>query len=1262
MDQKRTKLVFLMVPILLFGIIGLKTGESDPEWYKRQSTWEETVRLSRESLIRNGLNEKGENETSGEHQAKLNQLWTLVRRDFRTGIVSQDHQIADPDDIFTNNWILGDFKELAQRYASNCMSGIKDSAVKLASQADSPEDLARLREMYGKSKRCRELIANMKAVNLPAIKLAVSDMGETYPKEYDSTYHSKAVDLFQKRQADVLLTLESGREDAMKEAELLLLGIREALLANPLLDFDTLLVVRRDFNNGEARDASCNFTPESGHDYRAGLISSNFSSQANMRRTGFYNEIATLCGLRGTPKIESLYKSTRGELIRDMKLDFDGQHVLFSSPVKRGKNWQWAVHEMTVPGGNPVEITPSNYPDLHFYSPCYLPDGRIIVSSNANYVGIPCVGGGDLATAFYLLEPKTKKLRQLTFDQDHVNDPVVMNDGRVAYIRWEYSDIPHYFSRRLMSMNPDGTNQTALYGSNSWFPTAFRFPTPVPDHPSLMVGIIAGHHDYGEAGRLVLLDPGLARSYPFHHSPASKEWGPDGSHIVVIPDTLPPEKTGFVQYVPGYGKHVAATICDNIVNSVFLKETPELITHPYPLNSKYILVSMKPKADGLWGIYLVDVFDNVTLIAELEGSGFFEPIPFRPRKRPTIVSSRIKEDATTSSVFISDIYEGPGLKGVPRGTVKALRLFSYHYGYYGRAGINWVGTHGGWDIKRILGTVDVEEDGSAHFIIPANTPVSIQPLDEEGRAVQLMRSWLVGMPGERVSCVGCHEDRNQVTPIKSVSASRRAPESLKLWYGPARPFGFENEVYPVLQKYCIGCHNGENQVGPRSKPSFANADVAYKTLHPYVHRPGTEADMSILNPMEYHATTSPLVQILTKGHYGVRLEQLDRESRDRLYTWIDLNVPQFAEFERGKPIIVSGNINSVERRRELAREFAGIVIDAEMEAKALAIPAALVTYIAPPAEKPIRADELVCKGFPMNRSVAEASQKAGTSEITKTVSLDNEVKMVLKRIPSGSFIMGSLEGHSDERPRTKVRIEQDFWMTETEITNAQYACFDPDHDTKYIDMHFMDRVTPGYIANHPDQPVARVSWQEAMRFCEWLSRKSGLKVSLPSEAQWEWAARSGTETRFFYGDFDSDWGQYANLADQSLRWFNTNNYPGPGNLQWRRAYPLNNNFPLRDERFKDQYFVVDYVGMTKPNAWGLKDMIGNVSEWTKSSYKPYPYSEADSRNDGNLQMPKVVRGGSWADRPADTGSSVRRPYESWQKVYDVGFRIIIEQP
>ena len=383
----------------------------------------------------------------------------------------------------------------------------------------------------------------------------------------------------------------------------------------------------------------------------------------------------------------------------------------------------------------------------------------------------------------------------------------MLNDGRVLYQRWEYSDIPHYFSRRRMTMNPDGTGQLAFHGSNSWFPTAFRFAKPVPDHPTRLVGIISGHHDFGDCGRLAMLDPGLAGAYPFRFRPASKEWGVEGAPIAVTPDVLPAEQTGFVQLIPGRGQTVAGTVCDAIIGHVYRKERPALTTHPYPLSSKYFLVSMKPTPQSLWGIYLVDVFDNATLIAEIEGAALFEPQPLPARPRPPVIPDRVQPASRTAAVHIADIYSGPGLQGVPRGTVKRLRVFSYHFGYNAKAGFPLVGTQAGWDMKRVLGTATVEADGSAYFQIPANTPVSIQPLDEEGRAVQLMRSWLVGMPGELVSCVGCHEQRRETLPMRRNLAHDRRPEPLEPWYGAPRPFAFAHEVFPVLEQYCIGCHD-----------------------------------------------------------------------------------------------------------------------------------------------------------------------------------------------------------------------------------------------------------------------------------------------------------------------------------------------------------------------------------------------------------------------------------------------------------------------
>ncbi|MDD4869183.1 MAG: hypothetical protein PHR77_01385, partial [Kiritimatiellae bacterium] len=475
----------------------------------------------------------------------------------------------------------------------------------------SPEQRAERARFNEHQAEVKAQIAALQSVNREAVRLAIEDMERSFPGKYDGTKHRKALVEFERVYDSITAELDEGKLPAtVSSVEDLLAGVRTVLLANPLLDFDKLLVVRR--------------SPAGS----TGFVPANYLSHASMtQRTGWDNEISILMDLRGKPRLQTLYKSNGTRILRDIRLDFDAQKLLFSSIDEKGR---WAVYEIPSGGGEAHQLTPSTYPDLDFFDACYLPDGRIIVASTANYHGVPCLNGGQPVATLYLLDPATGKLRQLTFDQDHSNDPTVLNDGRVLYQRWEYSDIPHYFARRRMSMNPDGTGQLALYGSNSWFPTAFRFAQPVPDHPTLLAGIISGHHDYGDCGRLALLDPGLASGYPFRFRPTSKEWGVEGKHVALTPDILPPEKSGFVQLVPGRGKTVPGTVCDNIVNGVYLKERPELMTHPHPLSSKYFLVSMKPTLKSLWGIYLVDVFDNMTLIAESKGEALFEPVPLQP--------------------------------------------------------------------------------------------------------------------------------------------------------------------------------------------------------------------------------------------------------------------------------------------------------------------------------------------------------------------------------------------------------------------------------------------------------------------------------------------------------------------------------------------------------------------------------------------------------------------------------------------------------
>ena len=1057
----------------------------------------------------------------------------------------------------------------------------------------------------------------------------ISDLVTTYGEKY-----AKGQEFLARLDA-IEAKLAANAEDAGAKAELEAL-IREAALANPLLDFDQILVVRRNAAHGW------------------GFTDLNAYTNDTIQRMGWDNELATISNFKTSdPKqavLTPFYRHLNDGIMRDLDLSFDGKKVMFSGIDKNG---QWAVFEVGLDGKNFRTLTPTDQPDVLWFDSCYLPEEPYIVTgSTAGIQGLPCVNGSQKMVNLYRVNTETKEVRQLTFEQDSDWHPAVMKNGQILYLRWEYTDVQHYYSRILFSMNPDGRNQRAVYGSGSFFPTAFKHVRQCPGTNSTkLVGVVGGHHAYPETGRLLIVDPNMGRYYPMRFRPTNKEWGPQKTELNILPDVLPKEITGCVQEIPGWGRDVVGNVCDD--QSRGQKYT---FVFPYPLSDKYFLVNMAI-SNQKFGVWLVDVFDNMILLAEHDRDSLFEPFPVKAQEKPPIIADTVDTRQNKGTVFLTDVYFGRGMEGVPRGKAKKLRIFAYHYGFFNSGGHESVGQQSSWDIKRVLGTVNIESDGSAQFEVPANTPFAMQVLDEDGAAIALMRSWTLVMPGEALSCSGCHENANDMTPVKATIASRTAPQKIQPWFGPARSFGFETEVQPVLNEFCVACHNDERKDGGISFVAHNTGnwrtDTAYAELNPFVRRPGPETDLDVMKPMEFHASTSELIQILRRGHHGV---QLTREAWERLYTWIDLNAPYVGMWN---------NPPMEKRRVELQKLYAGISYNPEQEYRdALAARLAEIKPIMPPPEEKPQPDGLKAANWPLSPAAAKALA-GGENQPRKTVDLGTDhdgrpVSMTFVRIPAGEFVMGSQDGYTDEAPRTVVKIAKPFWMSETEVTNQQFECFDPSHDTRYQNEDCKDHVSPGYISNHPLQPVARVSWQECTRFCRWLSDRAKVNVQLPTEAQWEWAARAGSEKHFFFGDRDADWTNWANLADAGLRWTFVNGWDGGSMIHERNPYPEGQRYPLRDDRFTDKWFCVDYVKQYAPNAFGLYDMIGNAAEWTRSDYRPYPYADGDGRNAGNLNAKKVTRGGSWNNRPAVSGSSVRVPYEPWQKVYNVGFRVIIE--
>ncbi|WFE83419.1 SUMF1/EgtB/PvdO family nonheme iron enzyme [Parabacteroides chongii] len=1121
-----------------------------------------------------------------------------------------------------DTWLITPDASVEKQAVDAMIGKLKDGSYyksvvqQIANEKDVNTQIRKYLELFEKLQDVYALQGDLEWLNVDAIKLAFADMSKQ--KGFDAAKYQPMLDELVKLQQKGFSGIYKGDEQAMADARKALENKKAILVGNPLLDADKIVAVRYKLGS-RARQA---MAPD------LGTQANNWSNQESARRSGFNAEIIELTNLRGDMQMKSIFKPIVADAsIADLRMHWNADRVMFTTLMGENDK-RWNVYEVKLDGTGCKKLVENEEPDLEFYDGTYLPDGRIIANSNIGYQGVPCVSGDDPVGNMVLYTPQTKNLRRLTFDQDANWNPVVMNNGRVMYTRWEYTDLTHYYSRIVMHMNPDGTENKALYGSGSMFPNSTFDIQPLPGHGSAFVGIISGHHGVARSGRLIIFDPTKGRK----------------------------NVQGMVQEIPHRNRPIQELIKDELVNGVW----PQFVK-PTPLNDKYFLVAAKLNPQSLWGLYLVDIYDNVTCLMQAEGEGYISPILVKETKTPPAIPDRVKLNEKEATIFIQDIYEGEGLRGIPRGTVKELRLHAYEYAYVKtRSDHNWHGIQSGWDIKRLLGTVPVEEDGSAIFKVPANTPISIQPIDKDGVAVQWMRSWVTGQPGEVVSCIGCHEDQNQIPIPKRVMASQKAAAPLKAPEGGVRSFTFDLEIQPILDRACIACHNGEGKAfdlrgGKKDKLGYG---TSYLNIHPYVHRQGGEGDMVVLQPYEYHPNTSELVRILKKGHHNVKLTDAEWL---KLYNWIDYNAPDKGYFDAnvlGKEIIPYQGFDQIERRKELTDKYAnGMGVDWKKEIADYASylkAQGPITPVMPEKAAPVKVKEVKAKGWPFDKAAIKDMLAKETSN-RKEVEIAPGVKINFVRIPAGEFVMGSYNGESDAYPTAKVKIDKPFWMGEMEVTNQQFNVINPDHDSRFVDQLWKDHVVQGYPANEPNQPVIRVSYNDAMEYCKKLSEKTGLNITLPTEAQWEWACRAGSNSDFWYGDMNTDFGKYENLADKTTLLFAVSGVdpkPMSPNSMWYKYY----TYLPKEEGVDDGQLIQTGEKVYEANPFGLYNMHGNVSEWTRSDYVPYPYNPKSKLTSDH----KVARGGSYIERPKFSTSYARKAYYPYQRVFNVGFRVIIE--
>jgi hypothetical protein len=504
--------------------------------------------------------------------------------------------------------------------------------------------------------------------------------------------------------------------------------------------------------------------------------------------------------------------------------------------------------------------------------PCYLPDGGFAFNSTRCQSFGRCHWGRYTpAFLIYRADGNGSNIRQLSFGEANEWEPAVLNDGRIAYTRWDYINRNAVWYQSLWTMKPDGTGTAHFYGNYTMHPGIQTEVQPIPG--SHVVVATAGAHHFITAGSLITIDTHKGEDGP---APLTR----------VTPEIPWPESEGW--------------------------KLPGCFASPYPVNDTLFFASFSPEdllvpesqrtsqwgewpSNKAFGLWLVDTLGGRERIYQDPEIGTFTPIPIRKRPRPPVIPSVLPPAASAPDFgvcYVENVYDCR--EPLKKGSIKHLRINQL----LNQPAAKKDTRNAGPDLeiyKRPLGIVPVAADGSAAFRIPAGMPIQLQALNAEGMAVFTMRSFIYAQKGEVLGCAGCHEEKMRSRPPQELSKRREISELLtvpKLDYPGG--FSFVRTVQPVLDRRCIRCHGlPESGKGEKERMSLIGAD-AYLNLiaRKLVSWAESYKETGASKTNDYFAIASPLAAILKKGHNGVILS---KDEWDALIVWMDLNVPQHSD-------------------------------------------------------------------------------------------------------------------------------------------------------------------------------------------------------------------------------------------------------------------------------------------------------------------------------------------------------------------------------
>ncbi len=573
------------------------------------------------------------------------------------------------------------------------------------------------------------------------------------------------------------------------------------------------------------------------------------------------------------------------------EVSWDADRVMFayceapttpSDTIQGHRGRYYHLYSVRADGSGLRQITSGPYDD---FAPRYLPSGRIVFISTRRGGWHRCGTPGCENYVLTVANTDGTAIRPISFHETQEWDPAVLPDGRLVYTRWDYVDRHPVFYEHLWTTTPDGVRPAALFGNNTFNPVGIWEARPVPRSRKLMA-TAAAHHAM-TAGSIILVDPArgvdglgpitrLTPDVPFPESetPVSPNW------YAPMPGTQPLETEQNRRW-PGH-----------------------TYRSPYPLSERMFLAAYsfrqlvgepRGNAANMYGLYLCDADGNKELLYRDPSISSLWPVLLRPRSKPPVVPPSLDARLGDQGIFVlQDVYRS--LPEVPRGSIKALRIVQVVPKSTPGKDMPPIGIPSGAPGKQVLGTVPVEADGSAHFLVPARKELAFQALDERGMAVQVMRSGTYVQPGEKTTCVGCHEPRTTAPPRGISLAQRRPPSRIAPGLDGSKPLSYPILVQTVLDKRCVSCHNGSKAAGGvvLTGDPEGHYTRSYNALAPRVPFSDMGNGEALSRPDRYGARASGLMKMLLEGHQGVRLSS---EEIVRLATWMDVSALFYGTFD-----------------------------------------------------------------------------------------------------------------------------------------------------------------------------------------------------------------------------------------------------------------------------------------------------------------------------------------------------------------------------